>query len=198
MKSNMANVWLLGIVVTFILLFSAYIIITVNYSTSFRLKNEVLDIIEKNRGVTNYYKGNSRKAFTIGDETRSLVPTGNVGALQIINLYLLGNAYNATGNCPSEEYRYGVSELETESIVDLVELNSSTESQKFHYCISKYMTGIPGPYNSSYYKVRLFFKFEFPVLQDFFSIKVEGMTNEIYKPVDDIEPEHATYFIYSN
>ena len=28
-----------------------------------------------------------------------------------------------------------------------------------------------------------------PVLQDFFSIKVEGITDEIYKPVTDIFPD---------
>ena len=37
MKDSIANVWLLGIVMLFILMFSAYIAVTVDYSQTFKL-----------------------------------------------------------------------------------------------------------------------------------------------------------------
>ena len=52
MKDSIANVWLLGIVMLFILMFSAYIAVTVDYSQTFKLKNTVLTIIEKDKGMS--------------------------------------------------------------------------------------------------------------------------------------------------
>jgi hypothetical protein len=98
MKDSIANVWLLGLVITFILLFSAYIAITVDYSQTFKLKNEVLNIIEKNKGMTS----------STGQPQTSKIKSGksitvDVGALQTINLYLAGNSYTAKGPCPEND-----------------------------------------------------------------------------------------------
>ena len=51
MKNSITNMWLLSLVVIFIFIFSAYLAITVNYSMAFKIKNEVLDIIEKRKGI---------------------------------------------------------------------------------------------------------------------------------------------------
>ena len=50
MRASIGSVWIVGLVVTFILVFSAYIIITVDYSSTFQMKNDILSIIEKNKG----------------------------------------------------------------------------------------------------------------------------------------------------
>ncbi len=180
MKESISNIWLLGIVIIFILIFAAYIAITVDYSRTFRLKNEVLTIIEKNKGFTN----------AVGETGVSKIKTGEniqvkVGAIQTINLYLSGNGYLAKGHCPDDGNKWlGIKELTADS----VSYEAADSSTKYYYCISKYNTGrvAAGTYRSVYFKVRLFYKMEFPVLQDFFSVKVEGITDEIYKPVNDI------------
>ena len=46
MKESISNVWLIGLVVSFILIFSCYIAITVDYSKAFKMKNEILSILE--------------------------------------------------------------------------------------------------------------------------------------------------------
>ncbi len=182
MKNSIASVWLLGIIITFILLFAAYIAITVNYSTSFRMKNEILDIIEKHRGMTSSSGTNITSVVVEGKTLR-----GDVGTLQTINLYLLGNAYYAKGYCPSDEYDYGVRELEYETDFGLggtvvTPLSNSTDGEKFYYCFTASKTAYNSPYNSLFYTVRLFYKFEVPILADILQVKVEGVTNEIYKP----------------
>lgn len=186
MKESISNIWLLGIVIIFILIFAAYIAITVDYSRTFRLKNEVLTIIEKNKGFTDArgVTGTS-KINTTGANNQIQV---NVGAIQTINLYLSGNGYLAKGHCPDDgNYWFGIKELSVETI----SCENASPDTKYYYCVSKYNTGrvAAGTYKSIYYKVRLFYKMEFPVLQDFFSVKVEGITDEIYKPVNDIIPD---------
>lgn len=189
MKNSIANIWILGLMIAFILLFACYIAITVDYSKTFKMKNEVLNIIEKNKGMTNF--------ITLPAETSDF-GGGNVykaGTFQSINLYLAGHAYTAKGYCDSDEYTYGVKDIitltdysnyktEFDTNFEVVKLSTATDGDKFAYCFSKHGTGFNHVYMSAYYTVRLFYKFEFPVLQEFFSIKVEGMTDEIFRPVD--------------
>ena len=52
MKESIGNVWLFSIVLVFILIFAAYLTVTLNYSKAFKLKNEVLTIIEKKKGIS--------------------------------------------------------------------------------------------------------------------------------------------------
>lgn len=190
MKDSIANVWLLGIIIIFILLFSAYIAITVDYSQTFKLKNEVLNIIEKNKGMTNNI-GSSGGSSKINSGEPITV---DVGALQTINLYLAGNAYTAQGPCPDDGNTwYGVYDLNWESSNDFYEQVNPADKKQYYYCFAKHKTGQAnikfnsktGVASSIYYKVRLFYKMEFPVLSDFFEVKVEGITNEIYRPIDD-------------
>ena len=54
MKGSIGNIWLVGIVITFIFIFSAYITVTMNYSKTFKYKNEILSIIETD--LTNFSK----------------------------------------------------------------------------------------------------------------------------------------------
>jgi hypothetical protein len=185
MKESISNVWLIGLVVSFILIFSCYIAITVDYSKAFKMKNEMLSILEKNKGFTNA-AGSDSSGKVSGRTVRS-----GVGSLQAINLYLYSSGYSAKGKCPVDEpgetgFWYGITDLTPDSGV----VQSAVDDEKYFYCIAKYHTGrVNNAYRSVYYKVRLFYKFELPVLQDFFSIKVEGITDEIYKPVTDIFPD---------
>lgn len=180
MKNSISNIWLLGIIIVFILIFAAYITITINYTQSFKYKNEVLNIIEKHHGMT------SSAGTSVDSVVSSGTVTGNVGALQTITLYLRGNSYTAMGNCPDDGNKwYGVTELSWDGAHADAKVEAANQGTKYYYCFSKYGTGKISRYSSIYYKVRLFYKFEFPVLSEFLSIKVEGMTDEIYNPQDD-------------
>ena len=183
MKESISNVWLLGIIMFFILIFAAYIAVTVDYSKTFKLKNEVLSIIEKNKGFTDAVGVDSGVSKIKSGEN---IRTG-VGAAQTINVYLAAHAYTAKGYCPDDGTQwYGMTDLVWEDSV-LSYFESASSSKKYYYCVSKYYTGKSSDYYKSiYYKIRLFYKVEFPVLQEFFSVKVEGITDEIYKPVDDL------------
>lgn len=189
MKESIADVWLLGLIIVFILIFACYITITINYTASFKLKNEVLSIIERHKGMTDRGPNCSIPSNLDGKGGNVC---GDLGAYQTANLYLRGNAYTAKGNCPNDgDTWYGVKELVYESAAG-TSYEAADPTEKYYYCFAYYDTGrITGAsagsrLASAYYKVRLFYKFEFPVLTEFFSIRVDGMTDEIYNPATPV------------
>ena len=50
MREAFGGSWLLGFVVLFIVLFSAYLAISVNYTKAFKAKNKIVNVIEQNEG----------------------------------------------------------------------------------------------------------------------------------------------------
>ena len=183
MKSNIASVWLVGLVVTFIMIFSAYIIITVDYSATFKMKNEVLNIIEKNKGLT--ISGNSSINSVVKPGAKVI---GKIGSLRTINAYLKGSSYNAKGPCGkdrSSDKWIGIKSLdyETSSASSLVDYNPGT-NKVYYYCVARFSTGRSNreAYHSVYYQVQLFYKFEIPVLRELLPVRVDGTTDEVYLP----------------
>lgn len=187
MKQSIASVWLLGIIIIFILIFACYISVTVSYTASFKLKNEVVNIIEKHHGINDLPEGTSPATATSSNfHGTSYSKVQGLGGFQTINLYLRGNAYTAMGQCPKDGNTwYGVKELVYQENASSASVEKAKDNTKYYYCFSKYGTGKVSRYTTAYYKVRLFYKFEFPVLSEFLSVKVEGMTDEIYNPFND-------------
>ncbi len=52
MREAIGGTWLLGFVVLFIVLFSAYLAVSINYTKAFKVKNQIINIIEENEGFT--------------------------------------------------------------------------------------------------------------------------------------------------
>jgi len=50
MREAIGGTWIMGIVIFFIILFSSYLAISVNYSRAFKVKNEIINVIEKYQG----------------------------------------------------------------------------------------------------------------------------------------------------
>ena len=45
MRQSIGGTWLFSLMIIFILLFTAYLAVAINYSKSFKVKNEVINII---------------------------------------------------------------------------------------------------------------------------------------------------------
>lgn len=52
MREAIGGTWLFSIVIVFIVLFTSFLAISVNYSKAFKVKNGIINIIEKNEGVS--------------------------------------------------------------------------------------------------------------------------------------------------
>ena len=87
MRESVGSTWIFQLAIIFILIFSAYLAITINYSKTFKVKNEVISILEKYEGLTDSSSGST-----------------SAGSIAIINNYLLGSGYKETGSCPEDYY----------------------------------------------------------------------------------------------
>lgn len=52
MREAFGGSWLLGFVALFIVLFSAYLAVSINYTKAFKAKNKIISLIEENEGFT--------------------------------------------------------------------------------------------------------------------------------------------------
>ena len=56
MRESIGGAWLFGIVITFIFLFSGFLAYSISYTKAFNVKNEVINLIEQNMGLSGYNK----------------------------------------------------------------------------------------------------------------------------------------------
>lgn len=156
MRQTIGSTWILQLVIVFILIFVAFLALSINYTKAYKIKNELLSIIEKYEGVN----------------------TGENGSLAIINNYLKYNSYGTMGTCDAETY--GVTNLDSTSLVE------TNPNNKYYYCIRKVKTSnITFPDRASY-EIETFFKFNLPILGDIFTFRVTGETIDINWPDDDM------------
>lgn len=162
MRQAIGSTWVFQLVIIFTLIFAAYIALTINYSRSFKVKNEVLSIIEKSEGFTK-------------------------NGVKLINNYLNQSGYKTVGKCTmqSNAIVYGVTTLDTTITGSTVE--RAKEGHDYYYCFSKY-----GNYHSyykgrAYYKINLFFQFDLPFFGNLSTFTVDGQTSEIDATFDKDE-----------
>lgn len=108
MRQSIGGIWLLQLVVLFILLFVGFIILTLNYSRSVRIKNEAISIVEKYEGL-------------------------NETSIRNVNTFLYSSGYGATGVCTNEEKNglYGALDLSRST------LEEARANVKYFYCVKK-------------------------------------------------------------
>ena len=155
MRQSISGTWVFMLVTLFTLIFAAYIAATINYSKSFRVKNELLSMIEKNEGMTN-------------------------NAVRLINTYLSQSGYQTVGYCKqqSDVVVYGAKTIDPDASPSVV-FEKAQDNKKYYYCFSKY-TGYHSYFKTrAYYKVNLFFRFDIPAIGALHTFDVEGQTSEI-------------------
>ncbi len=81
MREAIGGTWLFGIVVVFIVLFSGYLAMSVNYSKAFKVKNAIVDILEKEEGHSDAAKDKIKEYNkNVGYGVSSNCETGYTGA----------------------------------------------------------------------------------------------------------------------
>lgn len=152
MRESIGGAWLFGLIFTFTFIFISYMIVMINYSTVFKIKNEMVHTIEKYEGLSS------------GD----ISADGNVtSSIWIINKYLKNSRYEGRGFCDGSDGWYG-----TDSLDDGNKLVLGQRSA--YYCVKPVRDG-----NVGYYEVKLFLKFELPVIGNLGRMTVNGQTIKI-------------------
>ena len=88
MKEVSSSTWVFQIMILFILIFSCFLVLVLNYNKAYRIKNNMISIIEINDGITK-------------------------NSLGLINNVLRGEGYKNTGVCPTDGIGwYGATDLD--------------------------------------------------------------------------------------
>lgn len=155
MKESIGATWIFAICLTFIILFTAYVAISVNYAKAFRIKSHIVSEIEENEG----YNGDLR---------------------QDLETYLTAQGYATYGEC---EPSITVEDQETDW--QLAECLRGNTAGKCGACIYRreVKTGNDDiEADRVYYRVRAFFTFDLPIVNVLLpEIKVSGDTQYIYE-----------------
>lgn len=154
MKESIGATWIFSICLTFIILFTAYLAISVNYAKAFRLKSHIVSVIEENDGYDS----------ALGQE---------------IEKYLTSQGYGTYGTC--EQY---ITVEGDRTDWELQECLFDTPDGRCGACVYRrdVHTGNDDiDANRSYYRAITFFKFDLPIVNVVLPpFKVGGDTQYIY------------------
>lgn len=160
MREAIGGTWLMQIIIIFMLTFVAFLALTLNFTKAYKIKNELLTIIEEREGLTG----------------------GSKGSIALINNYLEKNGYKVLRACP--EGSYGATNLNSTYSTDLELVGSGYREKKYYYCVTKYKAKSTNYDTKVYYRVAISFKFNLPVIGDLFSFEASGNTEDIAIPQD--------------
>ena len=169
MREAIGGAWLLGIAVALIAIFTAYLAFSVNYAKAFKVKDGIVEKIEKYEGFW-------------GTSSNTKTPIGEV------DLFLKKIAYNNKGQCSAV---IGIDPDKKDSKwsgVDGSTIQSPTNAhstKRYNYCVQRVTkVGTGGDYTTAYYKVTVFYGLSlgFVDLNSIFNLT--GETKTIYYPHD--------------
>jgi len=160
MRQTIGTTWIFQLVIVFMLVFVAFLSLSLNYTKAFKIKNELISTIEKFEGLTQ--SASDRQP----------------GSIQIINNYLMYNNYSSVGTCDISDY--GAPSLQSTSLEEAI------PGKKYYYCVRKIDRSNKSLANRAKYEIKIFFKFSLPVIGDLFTFSSEGTTIDITYSVNDI------------
>lgn len=164
MRESIGGTWILSIVMTFLMLFTAYLAVSVNYAKAFRIKNNIISKIE------------TMEINTAAGETSLDVIQSHSFEDDIRN-YLTSQAYIVQGNCIDSNL------LENYPGYNLVLKTSCNPSNDdlCGVCVFGQEAASLDSYGTKkyYYTVVDFFKFDLPIVGDLLTFKVKGNSKAI-------------------
>lgn len=159
MRESIGGLWLFSIVITFIVLFVSFLAYSISYTRAFKVKNEIINYIERAEGFTTT-EGDIRNISS--DELKGMAAnnTATVDILAYLQVQNVGYNYSIAEQISCNDYDYG-------------------HNQTGGYCLKRYC---PGGDNGEmiYYKVTTFVAFKIPVLNFIFKIPISGETKSLY------------------
>ena len=173
MKEAIGGTWLFGIVIVFVILFATIVSVSVNWSRAYKVKDEIINQIEKNNGFN--------------DDTKAA-----------IDEYIGGLGYRSTGECPDDgDTWYGVVADGTmlsrsrgyrgksgkNYCIKRTDINRR-EKNSLGQCVT--VVGAVGLPEAAYYSVAVFFKLDMPIIGSIFELRITGETSTLYNINDDV------------
>ena len=156
MREAIGSYFLTGIVITFIVLFTGYLCLSINMNKSYKVKNEIINIIQKRNGL---------------DEE----------ALIEIQNYMSSVGYRTEGNCDSgDDNNWRGANVSGSTLNDTrgafcVRTIKSEEYRDSDYSKEQFPESV-------YYQVKVFFAIDLPIVRNLFTFTTMGSTKRLYYP----------------
>ena len=157
MREAFGGSWLLGFVVLFIVLFSAYLAVSVNYTKAFKAKNKIINIIEQNEGFSTSARGQCKNDKSDACLKNSKTTEDKIYAYLKESGFLINDLNDKV--CPKG--------------YNLIKDGG--------YCVQSICTS-----QGSYYRVITFIKIELPIVWQTFTVPIKGETKVLFYTNDDI------------
>lgn len=186
MRESIGGTWLTGIVITFLALFAGFLTYAISYSKAFRVKNDIIKIIEQNEGYT--YAANTESNAISNVLNASLDDLDKNGSAEAEIFSMIKNSgYNYSNN---------------------VECKSGTipGTSPYGYCIEKHCADALGANDSGnvsgytninakkvYYKVTTYISLSIPILNISMDIPISGETNTLYHDSTGMDNSNADH-----
>ena len=163
MKEAIGGTWLMQLAIFFILLFAGYMCLSINYTRAFNVKDKIINEIERNGGI-------KKLGSNVSDDK----------TLKAISRYMKEVGYRVEGQCGSD-YDYGCNR---DGNCTAINDSSST----FAFCLKEVDAG--NTYTAKqeqeflyvrYYKVKVFYHLDLPVIRSVFNFDIKGDTKLLYK-----------------
>lgn len=155
MKEAIGSYWLTIIVITFIVLFSGYLCLSINVNKAYKVKNEIINIIQKNNGL-------------------------DANALDQIQAYMTSVGYRTTGKCGINDYGYSINSSSTTTNKTVF----CVKPQTVEYTPDAKYSGPQFP-KVTYYQVKVFFAVDLPLVRDLFTFTLKGSTKKLFYPCEE-------------
>jgi hypothetical protein len=170
MREAIGATWITGVVLVFIALFSGYLALSINYSKAFKVKDGIVDRLEKHSGP-------------------------NKESIEDIAEMLEAVGYNSKGSCD----RLFNDIEDTKRSSKFVGVNKNHVSKnptngRYNYCVLRINSNMTngaivddkkGQLSAAYYRVIVFFSLSLPIIENFSNFNVTGETININYPEDD-------------
>lgn len=173
MRESIGGTWLLGFIITFVVLFASFLAYAISYTKAFNMKSEILNFIERGEGYTD-----STNSDLENMSDAALKEDLSVEAQAFSLIKKSGYNYKAASNVDCSRYGHtGEKALKVGG-----------------YCVTKYCPGmetvidpntgnsmpVAGTDSKTYYKVTTFIAMKLPILEVTMSIPVTGETRTLF------------------
>ncbi len=167
MKEAMGGISIFQIVIVFILLFTAIMSLTINHTKAFGVKDEIINILESESGI-------SVKNGKLSDNTITrIVKTLKTGG------------YRTTGSCPDGYTGYDRNGDETSKnasfCIKAVSANASFLNDLKEKCKNNKCIVTPGNNPTMvYFDIKLFYQLDIPIIRNIFNFTINGSTKILF------------------
>lgn len=163
MRDSIGGTWIMGIFIIFIALFASFMAYSISYTRAFRVKNEIINMIERNEG----YTSSRYNLDNVLDSELANDPSVEGKAFYFIKS--LGYNYTSAEqvSCDTANLDAGV-------------------MKKGGYCLKKLCPNNTNDSDKIYYKVTTFIALSIPMFDLTVRLPISGETKAMYYDVSDI------------